>query len=751
MRPSDRTGLAISLSVLLATFTLLPLTRDHSFLGVSWLLIVLLGGIAVLLRRARFGAGVVVAGQLVALGVFLILFSMALPVSGVGWWQNIAGFYLDAAHHMQTQAAPMAPQAGVKFLFVSAIGIIAVMTDVLAAGIRRPAWAIAPPATLFLIPAIGLEVDTPVRSLLCIAVGYLGILIAEGLNSTGRWSVSLSHDTDQGLGTAQPVVWRAATLIGVPALAGALLFGAVIPTLSLNGWGFGSGSNVHGPLELTDPTIDMRRNLKQPEDRTVVEYQTDRPGGTYLRMASLPIFNSHGWQLAGANLEQGPQLGDIPGVDNEPSLVRTTHIKIDNFSSQYLPLPYAPRKFEARGKWGYVPQSLVVMATGRDHKQATRYLDYTVQSVDIEPDGKELADAPAGNPADAARTAIVPADLPDSLTKLTEKVTKGADTPALKAARIQHYLRSPVFTYSTEPLPGSGYQALENFLLHDRRGYCEQFAASMAMMARVSGIPSRVAVGFLPGKKKGDTWQVSIRQMHSWPELYFAGAGWVRFEPTPAVQTGAPPAWTVPRSDSDARDPQTEPSISASTKTQKPSPTARATPTGPVTSTAGDTGFPLAQTLLGSGIGLLALLALALPGTVRLRRRRSRLAPEGVPATRVESAWAEIRDTTIDLGLRWPQGSPRTIGREVSDRLLAETALLMAEVAVLVERSRYSRAFADEAAVADVGRRAEKIRHGLLEPEPWSRRVRAALLPRSLWQAAIFRLRRAPAADELIR
>ena len=110
------------------------------------------------------------------------------------------------------------------------------------------------------------------------------------------------------------------------------------------------------------------------------------------------------------------------------------------------------------------------------------------------------------------------------------------------------------FTYSTEPLPGSGYRALENFLLRDRRGYCEQFAASMAMMAREVGIPSRVAVGFLPGERVEDnTWEVSIRDMHAWPELYFAGYGWVRFEPTPASVTGTAPVWTVPQAESSER------------------------------------------------------------------------------------------------------------------------------------------------------------------------------------------------------
>ena len=57
-------------------------------------------------------------------------------------------------------------------------------------------------------------------------------------------------------------------------------------------------------------------------------------------------------------------------------------------------------------------------------------------------------------------------------------MTKGeVEPPAAKAAAIQAFLRSSKFEYTTERLPGSGYQALENFLLNDRRGYCEQFAS----------------------------------------------------------------------------------------------------------------------------------------------------------------------------------------------------------------------------------------------------------------------------------
>ena len=104
----------------------------------------------------------------------------------------------------------MDPNDGVKLIFVTVIGMIMIMTDLLVSGVGRPAWAIAPPATLFLVPALGLSTDTGVISFCYIAVGYLAILIAEGLNSTARWTRGLSRDSAEGFGTAMPVVWRAA-------------------------------------------------------------------------------------------------------------------------------------------------------------------------------------------------------------------------------------------------------------------------------------------------------------------------------------------------------------------------------------------------------------------------------------------------------------------------------------------------------------------------------------------------------------
>jgi transglutaminase-like putative cysteine protease len=404
-----------------------------------------------------------------------------------------------------------------------------------------------------------------------------------------------------------------------------------------------------------------------------------------------------------------------------------------DFSSQYLPLPYAPRAYEAEGDWRFDANSLTVVNAGR-RAQDLRRLTYSVESVNIEPDSSELNDAVAGTPADAAVTAVIPPDLPDPLVQLANRITADADTPAAKAAAIQAHLRSNQFIYSTEPLPGSGYEALQNFLLRDRRGYCEQFASAMAMMARVIGIPSRVSVGFLPGERDEEGWKVSIRDMHAWPELYFANHGWVRFEPTPASVTGTAPSWTVQNEDSAESDPSADPSSEPTADEVSPGTAPSVAPTEQPNVPGQGANARWGRTLVGAGIALVLLAILAAPATLRVRRRSGRLNGEGPAEEQVEAAWAEIRDTVLDYGGSWPEGSPRAIGDEMAHRLDEEESESMSRVATLVERSRYARSFDHGGSMNELPAMTSEIRRGVAAPADVRRRVMALLFPRSLFR-----------------
>jgi len=110
-----------------------------------------------------------------------------------------------------------------------------------------------------------------------------------------------------------------------------------------------------------------------------------------------------------------------------------------------------------------------------------------------------------------------------------------ADEPtAYDAVKAVEVWLQDNFTYS-ERVP-SHRVPLMGFLREDKRGYCQQFSGTMALMLRMAGIPARVAAGFSPGSYNKDTREYRVRDLdaHSWVEVWFTGIGWVPFDPTPA-------------------------------------------------------------------------------------------------------------------------------------------------------------------------------------------------------------------------
>jgi hypothetical protein len=106
------------------------------------------------------------------------------------------------------------------------------------------------------------------------------------------------------------------------------------------------------------------------------------------------------------------------------------------------------------------------------------------------------------------------------------------------------------FTYSLQPPPTPGLPPLVGFVLQTQTGYCQHFAGAMALMARMLGIPTRVAAGFVTGHYVNGEWQVTDRDAHTWVEAWFRGYGWLPFDPTPGRgRLAAPYSSASPRFD----------------------------------------------------------------------------------------------------------------------------------------------------------------------------------------------------------
>ncbi len=161
---------------------------------------------------------------------------------------------------------------------------------------------------------------------------------------------------------------------------------------------------------------------------------------------------------------------------------------------------------------------------------------YTVLSHLADPVPPELRQAGEIYPsAIISQYLRLPDDLDPRLAALAAQWTAAAATPYDRALAIEAGLRQLPYTLDV-PAPPPGREVVAWFLFDLRRGYCDYFATAMVVLARLAGIPARLAVGYATGSYDPSTAVYTVTELnaHSWPELYFPGFGWVRFEPTPA-------------------------------------------------------------------------------------------------------------------------------------------------------------------------------------------------------------------------
>jgi transglutaminase-like putative cysteine protease len=164
-----------------------------------------------------------------------------------------------------------------------------------------------------------------------------------------------------------------------------------------------------------------------------------------------------------------------------------------------------------------------------------------------------------------------------------------------------------------------------------KRGFCEYYATSMAVLMRAAGIPTRYVRGFLPGERSGTLETVLNSSAHAWVEVWFPGYGWYPFDPTPTLAQLAP----LPLGDPVA------PSPSPILRTDQPD------PTRPIPSIPGGSEVPAPPGgPVGSGpfIAIALLLAIAVGGIAFASWRR------GPRETTVDGAWSSVTTLARRLG-----------------------------------------------------------------------------------------------------
>lgn len=730
------------------------------------LLIALTGALA---RWARWHGVLVVSVQLVILGLFLCAHLAGSVVPGPTTLAAVRDGIAAAVDAAQAYSSPVPASAGpgVHPLLVIGGGICLLLVDVSAGTLRRAAIAGLPLLVIYTLP-VSLLAGVTWWVFALSAGGYCLLLLLQENDHLARWGRTLAAEQGDDRPDTPPrprfngrAARGSAVAVASTAVVLALAAPHVVPTLNLRlvewGRGTGGGSNV----TLDNPMTDLRRDLRRGTDVPLLQVRTDDPDPSYLRIAVLNRFSGNTWSSGDRQIPEGqtargpmpPLKGVRPRVPREEF---TYGISVsEDFASTWLPTPSPISRIDAAGAWRYDLDTMDFLASEED--LTTRRMRYSATAVRLDLDALSMARAPRGRGVVTPTFTELPDNLPDVVEELTDEVVDGAASDFERAVALQEWFREDGgFEYSLDAEPGNGTDELVEFLEEGpggRVGYCEQFASAMAVMARVLDIPARVAVGFLrPDLLPGSVWEYSAHDLHAWPEIYISGAGWVRFEPTPADRASAVPGYTtqrVPRPDP-ANDPFRGPD-NALSDDGADAPGAERDDEA-LTATEDDAveaGFPWFR--LVSGVLVLALVvALLVPSTRRRARRRARWANGSA-----ESAWAELRDSAVDLGLPWPTGrSPRSTALTVAGWFAAPAgpdgpvrpergprtnpgavAALMRLVEAL-ERARYAR-HPDPADAADLRRDAEQCVAGLRSGFYRKGRRRADWWPASAFERAV--------------
>ncbi len=187
--------------------------------------------------------------------------------------------------------------------------------------------------------------------------------------------------------------------------------------------------------------------------------------------------------------------------------------------------------------WSYAPAptpAALVRSPAVYPDSLSRYLDV----------GRTIV-PPFGTPGRATAVAAVFDDLRyqqlwpyEGVWREARRLTAKSTSPYEATIGIERWLRSDGgFAYDERPPLAAGAPPLADFLERTKLGYCQQFAGTMTLMLRYLGIPARVAVGFTSGTWQDGRWIVTDHDAHAWVEAWFAGHGWLTFDPTPGRGT----------------------------------------------------------------------------------------------------------------------------------------------------------------------------------------------------------------------
>jgi transglutaminase-like putative cysteine protease len=561
------------------------------------------------------------------------------------------------------QGIPADAVQGILYLICLGVAAIALAMDTFAFTFKTRALTGIPLLVLLLVPSFVVTSINDALYFALTAFAWLAILVVP------------TRATDR----------RAALAVAGISVVLALVIPAALPPTRSD-----AADGANGPAAVVtgvNPIITLGKDLRQGSKTLALTYTTTEPGGEYLRLATLDDFNGASWLPAVDAPTPGndvAKIGPVPGLGAGIRVTDvTSDITVASILTRWLPVPYAARSITGlQGNWGWEPAGLSVSSD----ISSAQGQKYEVKSVQPTPAVDELNAAGTIVEPGFERYLALPLGLPPVVADRARQVVGNATTNYQKAVALQKYFTGGAFTYSEQApvqkgYDGSGAAVLAAFLA-EKSGYCVHFSSAMAAMARTLGIPARVVVGFIPGLAVAtDTagapasvdattvrYTVTTHDLHAWPELYFAGIGWVRFEPTPG--RGFAPSFALLAVDN-PNTPNVDESVPSSASiAPTPVPTSTANPNALPDQQDQQVGLKDVTVQAPSRLYLFVplLLVLAVPFAIRTLRRARRL--REVEGGSARDAWDEIRDRAQDLGMSTADSrTPRQLSADLLPRL----------------------------------------------------------------------------------
>ncbi|MEV8441426.1 transglutaminaseTgpA domain-containing protein [Actinosynnema sp. NPDC051121] len=560
------------------------------------------------------------------------------------------------------------------------------------------------------VSARGRSLVAPVAGA-AVLYGCTALLTAGRADQTGVVAVGLVALAAVGWLVVDRVEAGGRVLLGLPAVAVAVV-AAVAVVLPAGG--------AFEPRELVEPPVsDLGVASPLPQlaswaNAADTELFRVRGPERAVRLVALSDYSGAAWQAASL---YGP-IGAVAEPDL-PAGARVdeaeVEITVGELGGRWLPTVGRPTAVTLGGAMVDPDSGSLVLLD-----ELTPGLSYRVRGVLDVPDDNDLLNATV--PTNAGRYLELPG-LPYSLAEYARQIVQNARTPYERAVAIEQVVKQGRTPDAQAPV-GSSYARLERFLFGNpgepgaNAGTAEQFASAFAVLARAVGLPTRLVVGFQPAGDEGGERVVRGSDATAWPEVYFAGWGWVPFDPVSGVSSGGSSA-------AQKREVLDRLASVTATPTSTPlsAPPPLVTPSSPVAAPASSAGSQrwIGYAVLG-GVPLVLLLVL---GMARLARRR-RLRAAGATG-----AWAYVVDG-LSLAGRTP-APDRTAPDIAAD--LGSTAAV--ELARLAERAAFAPKPAGDAesrAERPAWRLARQVRSGLRHGIPWYRRMFWAIDPRPLWR-----------------